>query len=65
VLPSIKRGGPSLIGPQDKLEKRINENLTEQMLEAQQDIKRKLAGGILDVLKRFDRGEVSMDELQQ
>ena len=54
-----------MIGPQDKLEKRINENLTEQMLEAQQDIKRKLAGGILDVLKRFDRGEVSMDELQQ
>ena len=35
------------------------------MGDAQNDIKHRLTAGILDVLKKFNQGEVSMDELEQ
>ena len=63
-LPLIKKKG-SLIEPQDKLEKKINSNLYDKMKDAQEDIKHRMSQGILNVLKKFDRGEVSLDDLEQ
>ena len=48
----------------EKLKLKLHKDLKEKMEEAQREIRRKLGQRIVDMLRQFELGDVSMEDLE-